>query len=36
MTTANELARLERIDDLQSVWENEAWDFTPWLARPET
>ena len=35
MTTANELARLERIDDLQSVWENEAWDFTPWLARPE-
>ena len=35
MTTANELARLERIDDLRSVWENEAQDFTRWLGRPE-
>ena len=35
MTTANELARLERIDDLRSVWENEAQDFTPWLGRSE-
>lgn len=35
MTTANELARLERIDDLRSVWKDEAQDFTPWLAQPD-
>ena len=35
MTTANGLARLERIDDLRSVWKDEAQDFTPWLARTE-
>lgn len=35
MTSANELARLERVDDLRSVWPDEAQDFTPWLAQPE-
>ena len=35
MTTANKLARLERIDDLRLVWKDEAQDFTPWLAQPE-
>ena len=34
MTTANELARLERVD-LRTVWTTEAQDFTPWLAQPE-
>lgn len=34
MTTANELARLERVD-LRTVWTTEAQEFTPWLAQPE-
>ena len=34
MTTANELARLERVD-LRTVWTTEAQGFTPWLAQPE-
>lgn len=34
MTTANELARLARVD-LRTVWTTEAQDFTPWLAQPE-
>ena len=34
MTSANELARLERVD-LRKVWADEAQDFTPWLAQPE-
>lgn len=25
------LGRVERIDDLRSIWRNEATDFTPWL-----
>ena len=31
MTTAQSLARIERIDP-RNVWPNEAQDFTPWLA----
>ena len=34
MTTANELARLARVD-LRTVWTTEAQGFTPWLTQPE-
>lgn len=33
-TGDNQLGRLERVD-LREVWENEAENFTPWLAREE-
>ena len=29
------LGRLERLTDLRGVWDDEARDFTPWLAKPE-
>ena len=30
-----ELGKIERIDDLRTVWKNEARDFTAWLAQDE-
>ena len=32
MTTAPNLAKIERVPDLRATWPNEAQDFTPWLA----
>ena len=32
MTTTQGLARLERVDDLRSIWPYEDQNFTPWLA----
>jgi uncharacterized protein DUF4268 len=29
------LGRLERIDDLRTIWITESTGFTPWLARPD-
>ena len=31
----SELGRLERIDNLRTVWAHEALDFTPWLCKEE-
>ena len=31
MTATRELATIEKVD-IREVWENEARDFTPWLA----
>ena len=33
MTTARELGKIERVDDIREYWPKEANDFTPWLAR---
>lgn len=30
-----QLGKLEKIDDLRSIWKHEAKDFTPWLAEEE-
>ena len=32
MAILQELARIERVEDLRKVWQDEAADFTPWLA----
>ena len=29
------LGKLEKIKDLRSIWKNEEYDFTPWLAREQ-
>ena len=35
MRDSLQLERLQRLD-VRKAWENEAKDFTPWLARPES
>lgn len=30
-----QLGKLEKIEDLRSIWKHEAKDFTPWLAEEE-
>ena len=32
MAVLQELANIEKVDNLREVWEHEAADFTPWLA----
>ena len=32
---AKQLGKLEKIEDLRSIWKHEAKDFTPWLAEEE-
>lgn len=27
------LGKLEKINDLRTIWKNEEYDFTPWLAK---
>ena len=27
------LGKLEKISDLRTIWRNEEYDFTPWLAK---
>lgn len=29
------LGKLEKIKDLRSIWKNEEYDFTPWLAKEQ-
>lgn len=29
------IGRIERIDDLRTIWKNEEYDFSKWLAEPE-
>ena len=31
----HQLGKLEKIEDLRSIWKHEAKDFTPWLAEEE-
>jgi len=33
--TMKQLGKLEKIEDLRSIWKHEAKDFTPWLAEEE-
>ncbi|MCF6237694.1 MAG: hypothetical protein L3J79_02590 [Candidatus Marinimicrobia bacterium] len=33
MTGSLDLGRLEKIEDLRSIWNTEAKNFTPWLAQ---
>lgn len=35
MSINSKLGKLEKIDDLRSIWDTEARDFTPWLAKEE-
>ena len=30
-----QLGKLEKIEDLRSIWKHEAKDFTPWLAEED-
>jgi len=34
-STDKNLGKLQRIDDLQKIWEDEAREFTPWLAKQD-
>ena len=35
MAILPELGKIERIDDLRTIWKNEARDFTGWLAEDD-
>ena len=36
MALSRPLAKLERVDDLRTIWSSEPADFTPWLAEEDS